>query len=98
MFSRKDYGDPTSDLGQSKAFLDKIFSRYFTEFRSRGIGTIISDQTPSALMRAVATQPNIKVLFKIDKSSAALYTDELDLRQFIQNQPKFSAVVMNGIT
>lgn len=86
VFLRNSYGDPTSDLGQSKAFLDKLFSNYFTEFRLRGIGTIISDQTPSTLMRAAVTEPNIKVLFKIDKSGAVLYTDELDFRQFIQNQ------------
>ena len=47
-------------------------------------------------MGAVATQPKLKVLFKIDKHSAGLYTDDMQLRQFIMGQRQFSAVVING--
>jgi hypothetical protein len=40
----------------------------------------------------------LKVLFKIDKNIAGLYTDDMQLRQFIIGQRQFSAVVINGLS
>ncbi len=89
-----------SDSNEGQKALNNLLEKFFTEFRSRSISTIISDQQPSVLMEAVATQPAIKILFNLRKKCAALYADADNngFRQFLMEQPHYSAVLLNGNT
>ena len=56
-----------------KEQMAKIFSELLKECRSRDVGFIIADQSPSQLFEDVASQPSIKVIFRQDYPNNTLF-------------------------
>ncbi len=56
-----------------KEQMAKIFSELLKEYRSRGVGFIIADQSPSQLFEDVTSQPSIKVIFRQDYPNNLLF-------------------------
>jgi hypothetical protein len=76
----------------------KIFSELLKEYRSRGVGFIIADQSPSRLFDDVASQPSIKVLFRQDYPNNILFSENPLERQMLTRFENRLAVVINGAT
>ena len=81
----------------AKHHLEIVFSAFLTAFRSRGISLILSDVKPSRLFEAVYTLPNIKILFRTDKKCLQLFTLNSEEQEFISNQKKRRALVIDGV-
>ncbi len=81
-----------------KEMMEKIFSELLKEYRSRGVGFILADQSPSKLFNDVASQPSIKVLFRLDHPNNLLFSENPDERQMMTQLPNRIALVVNGTT
>jgi len=81
-----------------KEQMAKIFSELLKEYRSRGVGFIIVDQSPSRLFDDVASQPSIKILFRQDHPNNLLFTEDPSERQILTELPNRLALVINGAT
>jgi len=79
-----------------KEQLAKIFSNIMKEYRSRGIGMIIVDQSPSRLFDDVVSQPSIKIIFRQDYPNNLLFSEAPYERQMLTQLPNRIAFVMNG--
>jgi len=81
-----------------KEQMAKIFSELFKEYRSRGVGFIIVDQSPSRLFDDVVSQPSIKVIFREDYPNNLLFSEDLLERQILTQLANRLALVLNGAT
>lgn len=81
-----------------KEQMAKIFSELLKEYRSRGVGFIIIDQSPARLFDDVASQPSIKVLFREDHPNNLLFSEDPFERQILTELPNRLALVINGAT
>ena len=81
-----------------KEQMSKIFSELLKEYRSRGIGFIIVDQSPIRLFDDVSSMPSIKVLFRQDYPNNTLFSEDNYDRQVLTQLPNRFALVMNGAT
>jgi len=81
-----------------KEQMAKIFSELLKEYRSRGVGFIIVDQSPSTLFDTISSQPSIKVIFRVDYPNNLLFSEELNERQMLTQLPNRLALVNNGTT
>jgi len=88
--------NPYDDNVIAKMGLEEVFKTLIEEYRSRGLGFIIIDQTPSNLFRAVTKSPSLKIVFKLDLECGKLLTlDEKELN-YLKNQEQRRALVFNG--
>ncbi|GAI74571.1 unnamed protein product, partial [marine sediment metagenome] len=88
--------NPYDDNVIAKMGLEEVFRTLIEEYRSRGLGFIIVDQTPSHLFRAVTKSPSLKIVFKLDLECGRLLTlDEKEL-SYLKNQEQRRALVFNG--
>ncbi len=81
-----------------KEQMAKIFSELLKEYRSRGVGFIIADQSPSQLFEDVASQPSIKVIFRQDYPNNTLFSEDPFERQKLTQLENRLALVNNGAT
>ena len=90
--------NPYNDNVIAKMELEEVFSTLIEEYRSRGLGFIIIDQTPSNLFRAVTKSPSLKIVFKLDLECGKLLTLDQKELNYLKNQEKRRALVFNGAT
>ncbi len=81
-----------------KEQMTKIFSELIKEYRSRGVGFIIADQSPSLLFEDAVSQPSIKVLFRLDYPNNVIFSEDSEERQILTQLPNRLALVFNGAT
>jgi len=81
-----------------KEQMAKIFSELLKEYHSRGVGFIIADQSPERLFDDVASQPSIKVLFRLDYPNNLIFSEDPKERQMLTQLENRLALVMNGAT
>jgi len=81
-----------------KEQMAKIFSELLKEYRSRGIGFIIADQSPSDLFDIISSQPSIKVIFREDYPNNQLFSENANEREMLTQLPNRIALVLNGTT
>jgi hypothetical protein len=81
-----------------KEQMAKIFSELLKEYRSRGVGFLIADQSPSRLFDDVVSQPSIKVVFREDYPNNLLFSEDPLERQVFTQLPNRLALVINGAT
>jgi len=81
-----------------KEQMAKIFSELLKEYRSRGVGFIIADQSPKRLFDDVVSQPSTRVIFRADFPNNTLFSEALDERQLLTQLQHRIALVMNGAT
>ena len=81
-----------------KEQMAKIFSELLKEYRSRGVGFVIVDQSPSTLFDTISSQPSIKVIFRVDYPNNLLFSEEISERQMLTQLPNRLALVNNGTT
>ncbi len=81
-----------------KEQMAKIFSKMLKEYRSRGVGFIIADQSPSQLFEDVPSQPSVKIIFREDYPNNSLFTEDPEERQLITQLENRFALVNNGAT
>ena len=79
-----------------KEQMSKIFSELLKEYRSRGVGFIIVDQSPSKLFDDVASQPSIKVIFRQDYPNNVLFSEDPKERQMLTQLENRLALMING--
>ncbi len=82
----------------TKEQMAKIFSELLKEYRSRGVGIVIVDQSPSLLFDDVTSQPSIKVIFRVDYPNNLLFSEDPFERQILTQLPHRLALVLNGAT
>ncbi len=82
----------------TKEQMAKIFSELLKEYRSRGVGIVIADQSPSLLFDDVTSQPSIKVIFRVDYPNNLLFSEDHLERQILTQLPHRLALVINGAT
>ena len=82
----------------TKELMAKIFSELLKEYRSRGVGIVIADQSPSLLFDDVTSQPSIKVIFRVDYPNNLLFSEDPLERQVLTQLPHRLALVINGAT
>ncbi len=82
----------------TKEQMAKIFSELLKEYRSRGVGFILADQSPSSLFDEISSQPSIKVIFREDYPNNTLFSEDIRERQMITQVPNRLALVINGAT
>ncbi len=82
----------------TKEQMAKIFSELLKEYRSRGIGFVIADQSPKSLFDDVVTQPSIKVVFRSDYPNNLLFSEDPKERQMLTQLENRLALVINGAT
>jgi hypothetical protein len=76
----------------------KIFSELLKEYRSRGVGFVIVDQNPDRLFDDVASQPSIKILFRLDHPNNILFSENIEERQILTQLENRLIMVINGTT
>jgi len=81
-----------------KEQMAKIFSELLKEYRSRGVGFILADQSPSSLFDEISSQPSIKIIFREDYPNNTLFSEDIRERQIITQVPNRLALVINGAT
>ena len=81
-----------------KEQMAKIFSELLKEYRSRGVGIIIADQSPARLFDDVVSQPSIKVIFREDYPNNLLFSEDPIERQILTQLANRLALVINGAT
>ena len=81
-----------------KEQMAKIFSELLKEYRSRGVGFILADQSPSSLFNEISSQPSIKIIFREDYPNNTLFSEDIRERQMITQVPNRLALVINGAT
>jgi hypothetical protein len=81
-----------------KEQMAKIFSELLKEYRSRGVGFVIADQSPARLFDDVVSQPSIKVIFREDYPNSLLFSEDPAERQILTQLPNRLALVINGAT
>jgi len=82
----------------TKEQMAKIFSELLKEYRSRGVGFILADQSPSSLFDEISSQPSIKIIFREDYPNNTLFSEDIRERQMITQVPNRLAFVINGAT
>jgi len=81
-----------------KEQMAKIFSELLKEYRSRGVGFVIADQSPARLFEDVASQPSIKVIFREDYPNNIIFSEDPFERQILTQLENRLALVINGAT
>ena len=81
-----------------KEQMAKIFSELLKEYRSRGVGFVIVDQSPDNLFKDVASQPSIKVIFRQDFPNNTLFSEDPNERQMLTQLENRLALAINGPT
>ncbi|MBA7678421.1 hypothetical protein ES703_86696 [subsurface metagenome] len=81
-----------------KEQMAKIFSELLKEYRSRGVGFVIADQSPARLFDDVASQPSIKVIFREDYPNNSIFSEDPSERQILTQLENRLAFVINGAT
>ncbi len=81
-----------------KEQMAKIFSELLKEYRSRGVGFVIADHSPSQLFEEVVSQPSIKVIFRQDYPNNTLFSEDPFERQMLTQLENRLALVNNGAT
>ncbi len=81
-----------------KEQMAKIFSELLKEYRSRGVGFIFADQSPVRLFDDVASQPSIKIIFRVDYPNNLIFTENIKERQMLTQLENRLAFVINGAT
>ena len=81
-----------------KEQMAKIFSELLKEYRSRGVGFIIADQSPDNLFKDVTSQPSIRIIFREDFPNNTLVSEDLFERQMLTQLENRLALVINGAT
>ena len=85
-----------NDFYIAKEQLEKIFNRLIGEFRGKGLGFIIADQTPSDLFYSATKLPSLKILFRLGEDCIRRFTTVLDDRNFVMLLRDRRALVLNG--
>ncbi|MFX1395776.1 MAG: ATP-binding protein [Promethearchaeota archaeon] len=81
-----------------KEQMNKIFSELLKEYRSRGVGFVLADQSPSSLFGDVVAQPSLKVIFRQDYPNNLMFSESPTERQALTQLPNRIALVLNGAT
>ena len=81
-----------------KEQMAKIFSELLKEYRSRGVGFIIADQSPKRLFDDVSSQPSIKMIFRVDYPNNTLFSEDIKERQLLTQLSNRFVYVINGAT
>ncbi|MBN1214665.1 MAG: ATP-binding protein [Candidatus Lokiarchaeota archaeon] len=81
-----------------KEQMSKIFSELLKEYRSRGVGFIIVDQSPERLFEDVSSQPSIKFLLRLDYPNNLLFSEDPEERQMLSQLENRLLLVNNGTT
>jgi hypothetical protein len=81
-----------------KEQMAKIFSELLKEYRSRGVGFVIADQSPARLFDDVVSQPSIKVIFREDYPNNLLFSEDPVERQILTVLENRLSLVINGAT
>jgi len=85
-----------NDFYIAKEQLEKIFNSLMREFRSKGLGFIVADQTPSDLFLSATKLPSLKILFRLGEDCIRRFTTVLDDRNFLMLLRDRRALVLNG--
>jgi len=81
-----------------KEQMAKIFSELLKEYRSRGVGFVIADQSPDNLFKDVTSQPSIRIIFREDFPNNTLFSEDPFERQLLTQLENRIALVINGAT
>ncbi len=76
--------------------VNNITQKFIDRYRSRGFSVWAINQSSANLIEACAERTGLKILFEIDKNSASLYSDAGKFREFLEEQPKYTAVVLKS--
>lgn len=98
IFEKPDTRDPDDEEFIQKMQFGKIVSKYFREFRTRGVGIVIIDQTPIDLFGAAVTMPRIKVIFGLDPPHNKCFSEDPEERTIIRKLKKGLAIIISGPT
>ena len=79
-----------------KEQMAKIFSELLKEYRSRGVGFVIADQSPDNLFKDATSQPSIKIIFREDFPNNTLFSEDPTERQMLTQLENRLALVING--
>jgi DNA helicase HerA-like ATPase len=85
-----------SDFYIAKEQLETIFNRLLREFRSKGLGFIISDVTPSDLFHAATKLPSVKILFRMGEECIRRFTSMEEYLRYLLLLENRQALVLNG--
>ena len=85
-----------NDFYIAKEQLEKIFNSLMREFRSKGLGFIVADQSPSDLFLSATKLPSLKILFRLGEDCIKRFTTVLDDRNFLMLLRDRRALVLNG--
>ncbi len=96
IFEKPQGVDAKSDESIRQGDFNRVIKPYLLEFRSRGVGCLISDQRPSILMESLQDQTALKFLFRIGGKCAKLYSTHSELQEFLMQQEQYKCVVMDG--
>ncbi len=96
IFAKPQDIDMKSDENIRQGAINNAINPYLLEFRARGVGCVIADQSPSKLMPSLRDQTALKLFFRIGGECAKMYTTTPDLQEFIMHQPQYHCVVMDG--
>jgi hypothetical protein len=88
--------DVNSDLYIAKTQLEKIFNSLIREFRSKGLGFILSDVTPSDLFTSATKLPSIKILFCMGETSIRRFTHMVEDHKYLLLLRHRHALVLDG--
>jgi DNA helicase HerA-like ATPase len=88
--------DVNSDLYIAKTQLEKIFNSLIREFRSKRLGFILSDVTPSDLFTAATKLPSIKILFCMGETSIRRFTHMVEDHKYLLLLRHRHALVLDG--
>jgi len=85
-----------SDIFVAKEQLERIFNTLLREFRSKGLGFIITDVTPSDLFLSTTKLPSLKILFRMGEECTRRFTHMFDDQKYLMLLEYRHALVLNG--
>jgi len=85
-----------SDIFIAKEQLERIFNTLLREFRSKGLGFIITDVTPSDLFLSATKLPSVKILFRMGEECSRRFTHMIDDQKHLLLLEYRHALVLNG--
>ena len=85
-----------SDIYIAKEQLERIFNNLLREFRSKGLGFIISDVTPSDLFLSATKLPSLKILFRMGEECTRRFTYMMEDHRYLMLLENRHALILNG--
>jgi hypothetical protein len=86
---------PKREYQNAHDLMEEFVEQFLEEFRSRGLGFVHADQSPSQLFDSAYRLPNLKILFSVDQGDIPFLNFDKYTSDVLLHQELFHAVVMN---